>query len=133
MDAEVIYDSPYATLWYHPESKIIHHKIHKFSKDEEFRTFINLASNTLAEKGATKWLSDDRSVLMVEKEGIGVKTELWTSRTINAGWKYWAIVKPKHIISQINMEKMVKYYNTLGITARFFTEVDEAMHWLESL
>lgn len=113
MDTEVIYDSPYATLWYHPESKIIHHKIYKFSKAEEFLTFINLASNTLAEKGAKKWLSDDQSVLLVEKEGDTLNTEKWSKKTIEAGWKYWAIVKPKHVISQINMEKMVKYYNSL--------------------
>ncbi len=132
MDSEVIYDSPYATLWYHPESKIIHHKIYKFSKAEEFLTFINLASNTLAEKGAKKWLSDDQSVLLVEKEGDTLNTEKWSKKTIEAGWKYWAIVKPKHVISQINMEKMVKYYNSLGITAKFFTDVDEALHWLEN-
>lgn len=133
MDPEVIYDSPYATLWYHPESKIIHHKIHKFSKNEEFRFFINLASRTLAEKGATKWLSDDQTVVMVEQRSSESNLELWSKKTIESGWKYWAIVKPKHIISQINMEKMVKYYNSLGITAKFFTDMDEAMHWLENL
>jgi len=30
-------------------------------------------------------------------------------------------------------KKIVKYYNALGITAKFLTEVDKAMHRLESV
>jgi hypothetical protein len=133
LDAEVIYDSPYATLWYHPESKIIHHKIYNLSLNEEFKSFINLASKTLAEKGATKWLSEDQSLLMLEKGSSDFSKVTWPKKTIEAGWKYWAIVQPKNIISQINIEKIVKYFNSLGVTAKFFTDVVEAMQWLESL
>jgi hypothetical protein len=133
MGTEVVYESPYATLWYHTESKIIHHKIHKYSQNEEFRSFINLAARTLGEKGATKWLSEDQSLLMLEKESSNFNKVSWPEKTVDAGWKFWAIVQPKNIITQINMEKIVKHFKSLGVTAKFFSEVEEAMQWLESL
>jgi hypothetical protein len=133
MDTEVIFDSPNVTLWYHPDSKIIHHKIYNFTLNEEFRSFISLASKTLSEKGATKWLSEDQSLLMLEKGNSDFSNVAWPKKTIEAGWKYWALVQPKNIISQINMENIVKHFNSLGVTAKFFTEVDEAFQWLESL
>jgi hypothetical protein len=133
MGPEVIYDSPHATLWYYPESKIIHHKIYNNLIDDEFKTFIGLASRTLAEKGATKWLSEDQSLLLIGKDKSDFSGITWPQKNIENGWKYWAIVQPKNIVTQINMEKMVKYFNSLGVTAKFFTEVEEAKKWLESL
>jgi len=33
---------------------------------------------------------------------------VWFPTTIQAGWKHWAIVQPKYIISQFNLEKVAK-------------------------
>ena len=59
MDTEIIYDSPLATMYYYPDTKIIHHEIHLSNerwKDNEFRELMMLGSRTLEEKGAQKWL-----------------------------------------------------------------------------
>jgi hypothetical protein len=133
MGIVVVYESSNAILWYHPESNIVHHKIYNFSLNEEFISFINLASRTLAEKKSAKWLSEDQSLFLMEKGSSDFRGVSWPKKTIEAGWKYWAIVQPKNIITQINMEKIVKHFKTLGVTARFYSEVDEAMQWLESL
>jgi hypothetical protein len=134
MDAEIIYDSPFATLWYHPESKIIHHSTHKEYgswKAEEFRKMMLLGTQIMAERGANKWLSDDRFSLSVNKEEFQWGTDFWFPETVKAGWKHWAIVQPKHVIAQLNMEKVVKDYKAQGINAMFFADLDEAMNWLE--
>ncbi len=133
MSIEVIYDGPDATLWYHPEKKIIHHKIHRNFQGDKLRNFMILGSKTLAEKGAEKWLSDDRVELMLDKEAIEWSGENWFPTTQKAGWKYWAIVKPKHLISQISYEKIARNYTERGVTTRFFATVEEALSWLESL
>jgi len=135
MNAEIIYNSPFATLWYYPESKIIHHQTHPQKgswQPDEFRQMMLLGSQTLEEKGAQKWLSDDRDTIGASKEEFQWGVEFWFPRTVKAGWKHWAIVQPKHVIAQLNMEKTVKGYKSQGINAMFFTEVDEAMNWLES-
>lgn len=135
MSAEIIFDSPFATLWYHPESKIIHHQTHPHQGawlPEEFRNMMLLGSKTLTEKGADKWLSDDRNTLAANKEEFQWGAEFWFPETVKAGWKHWAIVQPKHIIAQLNLEKVVKDYKSQGINAMFFSDVDEAMQWLEN-
>ncbi|EKD88681.1 MAG: hypothetical protein ACD_34C00399G0007 [uncultured bacterium] len=135
MSAEIIYDSPFATLWYHPESKTIHHQTHPQHgtwQTEEFRKMMLLGSQTLADKGAQKWLSDDRDSNGTNKDEYQWGVEFWFPRTVKAGWKHWAIVQPKHIIAQLNMEKVVKDYKAQGINTMFFSDAEEAMNWLES-
>ena len=39
MPTQTIIDSPFATLWYYPDKKIVHHQIHKFVHGEEFQAF----------------------------------------------------------------------------------------------
>lgn len=136
MSAEILYDSPFATLFFHPEHKIIHHETHSTQgswQPDEFRKMMILGSRIMAEKKAEKWLSDDRNTLGARKEEYQWGVEFWFPETVKAGWKHWAIVQPKHIIAQLNMEKVVKDYQKQGINAKFFTDVDEAMEWLESL
>jgi hypothetical protein len=136
MSAEIVYDSPFATLWYHPESKIIHHSIHeKYTvwESAEFRKIMMLGTKIMAEKGAEKWLSDDRFTHASNKEEYQWGVEFWFPETIKAGWKHWAIVQPKRIIAQLNLEKVVKGYKEQGINTNFFTDVDEAMKWLVSM
>ena len=56
----------------------------------------------------------------------------WFPQTIQAGWKYWAIVQPEKVIAQLNMKKLVEDYAKAGIVAKFFSNPEEAMKWLES-
>jgi hypothetical protein len=133
MNIETIFDSPEATLWYHPESKIIHHKIHKPMPTESLTSFLYLGTHTMAEKSADKWLSEDQSIIMVDLAAIKWSKEVWFPDTVKAGWKFWAIVQPKHMVSQISMEKIAKEYKEQGITTQFFSNPDDALKWLESL
>lgn len=135
MNAEIIYDSPFATMWYYPDSKIIHHQTHDSQRSwqpEEFRKMMLLGSQTLSGKGAQKWLSDDRNSLAVNKEEFQWGQEFWFPETIKAGWKHWAVIQPKNIIAQINLEKAVKDYKEKGINVQYFSDVEEGMKWLES-
>jgi hypothetical protein len=136
MNVEIIYESPFASLWFHPDYKIIHHSTHKdYGKWEatEFREMMMLGTRIMAERGATKWLSDDTYTLALSKEEYQWGVEYWFPETIKAGWKHWAIVQPNKIIAQLNMEKVVKEYKEQGINAKFFTEVDVAFNWLTNV
>ena len=133
MSTETIFDSQSGTIWYHPDTKILHHKIHKYMYDQEFKDFLMMGTNTLKEKGSQKWLSDDQTNLVISKEHMAWGEREWFPKTIAAGWKYWAIVKPKNVIGQMDLEKMAKDYGTKGVEARFFDNPDDAYHWLVSI
>jgi hypothetical protein len=132
MPKVTILDNAFATLWYHPEKKIVHHVIHKFIYGEEFKKLLLTGTETLKKNGAKKWLSNDKSNTVLRTEDTNWGQENWFPQTIQAGWKYWAIVQPAAAIAQMNMEKLVKLYSSMGITAKFFSDENEAMKWLES-
>jgi hypothetical protein len=132
MESTKMYESSYATMWYHPEKKIVHHQVHKFIFGEEFQKLLLTGTDTLKKNQACKWLSDDRSNTALKKEDMEWATTSWFPQTVQSGWKFWAIVQPEKIIAQINMEKAAADYAQAGVVARFFTDPDEAMKWLES-
>lgn len=132
MQPIILYDSPFAIMWYHPDKKIVHHQIRKFMFGEEFHKFLLIGTEAMKKNRACKWLSDDRSNSALSKEDMEWGATNWFPQTIRAGWKFWAIVQPEKIIAQINMEKLAENYANAGIVAKFFTDADEAMKWLTS-
>src|SRR5689334_16804117 len=105
MSQTTIVETDYATLWYHPEKKIIHHKFHKFIHGPEFRAVLDKGVDIMKQNGAAKWLSDDRNnSTLTQEDGAWAQTD-WSVRVIDAGWKFWAIVMPEKVIGQINMKR----------------------------
>lgn len=125
-----VLDTPSFIMWYHPDTKIVHHQIRRFSFGKEFRDFLLTGTELIRKHKATKWLSDDHSNTALAKEDLEWAQTNWTPQTIQAGWKHWAIVQPEKVLGKMAMDRVVKDYQLAGINARFFTDVDEAMKWL---
>ena len=132
MSTEVIEQNDYATMYYHPESKIVHHEFHKFIYGDVFRSFLLKGTETMKKNGAIKWLSDDRKNPVMRAEDMDWGAKTWFPTTLEGGWKYWAIVQPEGILAKITMENLMKEYAKAGVVTKFFTDPDEALKWLES-
>ena len=133
MAAQVLIDNPYVTLWYHPETKIVHHQMHKFIIESVFRDFHEAGTLALKQHGAQKWLSDDRKNPVLAQSLHEWARDHWFPKTRDAGWKYWAIVAPEEELGQWTMDRAVEDYRAQGIIARYFREPDEAMQWLRGV
>lgn len=125
-------DNENATMWCYPEKKIIRHQYHKFMSGKIFQEFLMTGTEAMRKYGATKWLSDDRNNPILSPTDLKWGQTIWFPATLAAGWKYWAIVQPKAILAKMTMEEEVKRYAEFGITARLFSDAEEAMIWLES-
>jgi hypothetical protein len=132
MAKEILYDNEFATMWYLPEKKMVHHQVHKFFHDEAFQKFLSAGTVALKKYGAHKWLSDDRGMTVFKKEDIEWAMTKWIPETVAAGWKYWAIVQPEKALAAMNLEEFAKTYASMGIVSKFFTDPDAAMKWLEA-
>lgn len=128
----VIIDSDSRCLWYHPDKQIVHHQFHQFIWGSDFRELLLAGAELLKKHKARKWLSDDRGMPVLRIEDIQWAQTEWFPSMVQAGWKYWAIVQPEKVIGQINIERLMKEFSAAGIVARYFSDPDEAMHWLES-
>lgn len=133
MQSQVIIDNEYATLWYHPQGKIVHHQFHKFIHGDAFREVLNRGLDAFTTYGAQKWLSDDRHNSTLTKEDGEWAITDWSTRVFAADWKYWAVVLPDRKIGQINLNMFMREYITRGLEVRAFEDPDEARQWLESV
>ncbi len=130
VEATVVFESPSVVMWYHPDSKIVHHQIKKFAFGKEFRDFLLAGTAAMGKYKATKWLSDDRSNTALAKEDLDWAQTNWFPQTVAAGWKHWAIVQPEKTLGKMAMDRLVKDYLMAGINAKFFSDPEEAMKWL---
>jgi hypothetical protein len=131
MPTQVIIDNPYVTMWYYPEKKILHHKIHKFIFGDQFQEMLLSGTEVLRKNLAQKWLSDDRNNSVLKQEDLEWSEAQWAPLTAKAGWKYWAIVQPDKVLGQLAMQRLTDKYAPLGVTAKVFTDPAAAMSWLE--
>jgi len=132
MAKELIMENDSAVLWYHPESKIVHHQIKKYVYGKELQELLLKGTELLKEKGAIKWLSDDRNSNAIRKADAEWGASVWFPLTVQYGWKYWAIVQPEKLIGQLDMKRRIEQYAEKGITAKMFSDLDEALEWLEA-
>jgi hypothetical protein len=132
MSKVTIFDNDRAALWFHPETKIVHHEIKKYVFGPQLREILDQGYDLLMEKGAQKWLSDDRNNGPLNQEDSEWAKNDWFPRVVAAGWKFWAIVMPKAAMGVINMRKFKDEYAKAGIIVNVFDNPDEALTWLES-
>jgi hypothetical protein len=131
MSEITILDNEFITMKYYPDKKILHHTFHKYIFGDEFRAALNKGVEVLQQYNAHKWLSDDRENSALPKEDTNWSVTDWFPRVVKAGWKYWAIVLPKKIVGQMNMNQFIEEYSKKGVITKIFSDPTDAMTWLE--
>jgi hypothetical protein len=125
-----IMDDENVSIWYYPESKILHHQVHKFFFGQVYRDVFNAGAQAFKKYGAQKWLSDDRNVTAWTKEDVEWGNKDWFPRMLQSGWKYWAIIFPEKVVGQMVLKKFAENYSSMGIQTKIFSSLDEAKKWL---
>jgi hypothetical protein len=119
------------TLWYHEETKIVHHELHRYPGASTLEAALESGLAVLRQHGAHKWLSDDRSGGALPKAHHEWAETNWGPRAAKAGWKYWALIPPTEVLGQMNMVRIKEIYASLGVRASLFTTPDDALEWLK--
>jgi hypothetical protein len=131
MPAIKVFEDENISMWFYPETKILHHQWHKFFCGQPFRDALNRGVEVFQKHGAQKWLSDDRAMPALSKEDLEWGDKDWFPRVAKLGWKYWAIVTPEKVVGQLTLKRLAEAYKTRGVTTQFFSSPDEAKKWLE--
>jgi hypothetical protein len=126
----VVLDNEYITLWYWPAYRLVHHEMHQYTAGDPFRSALEAGLATMIERGANKWLSDDRANNALPPADDEWARTQWFPRTKAAGWKYWAIVKPEKILGTMHLRRFAEAYAKEGITANMFSDPDHALAWI---
>lgn len=128
-----VVDTDYATLWYYPDAKIVHHVFHKFIYGQEFRNVLEKGLELIKEHGATKWLSDDRKNSTLPTVDLEWSMNDWFYRVFELGWRNWAVIMPDKVFGQATMNRIMARNIQEGLNIKVFEDPDEALIWLESL
>ncbi len=132
-----VIDDEYASLWYHPDAKIVHHKIKRFLVEGMFERLLTTGAELLEQHGAKKWLSDDRDNVVIAPEDIAWGEARWVPRAAEAGLKYWGVVLPSGAVGSLQLVTRIKAPQNLeripALTTRIFETVEDALAWLESV
>lgn len=128
----VILDDEFVSLWYHPETRIVHHRIHKYLLPGVFRKLLTAGAELLEAHRATKYLSDDRSNVVVDPADVKWADENWYPRAIKAGLKRWALVMPSNMVGTLQSKAILEDRRKRGLDVEGFDSVEAAMAWLES-
>jgi hypothetical protein len=129
----LVLENEHIVLWYHPESKIIHHRHRaKLIHSDVLRNVLETGLSLLSRHKTSKWLSDDRMHVVFTTKDVEWSKNDWFPRALDAGWKYWAIVQPENEIGKLNLEQFTFDYSRKGITIKIFKTPEEAYEWLTS-
>jgi hypothetical protein len=122
-----------ATLWYHPEGRIVHHQFHRNIQGEPFREILTRGAELVEKNGAQKWVSDDRGNTALHPDDAKWATEVWSPRVLEAGWKAWAIVMPEQLLGKLNMKRFIAMYADQGVSVRTFGQPEQALVWIRTI
>jgi hypothetical protein len=133
MTRTTLIDNDFITLYFHEDDQIIHHVYKNGIHGDYLKDGLNAGTDKLIETGAVKWLSDNRAIEGVTNEESAWINEVWLPRTIEAGWKFWALVVPENVMGQMNMIQFVNSFAEKGVKVMVFTDDDNAMTWLTGI
>jgi hypothetical protein len=129
----ILVDNEYITVKYDPEHKFIHHTVHKPVEGWDLRNALLAGSEALKKYGASKWLSDDRLNGPISDEDREWGVENWNIPTIEAGWKYWALVVPTEVVAAGSLVPVMSHWYELGLRMMVFSSMDKAVEWLDNV
>jgi hypothetical protein len=132
MSTFTIMDSEAATLWFHAEAGIVHHRFKKSVSGDDFRWILEGGLQLLKARGASKWLSDDRTNGALDPQDAQWAMNDWAPRAAAAGWRYWAIVLPRSAGGTEDMKQYIDRGPALGVDVQLFFDPLLALAWLES-
>jgi hypothetical protein len=133
MSEVIVFDSEDATLLFHPESGIVHHRFKHSARGEGFREVLTEGLALLEDPAVDKWLSDERLNLDLPVEDREWADEWWQPRAIAMGWKYWAVVLPAEALGVVEMATHINEARREGVVVSVFFDAGTALAWLESL
>ena len=134
----VIEDNEFVSLWYHTDKKVVHHKIktvkppYNQTHRKLFRATLLRGVQLFKDHSANKWLSDDTDAIPIPAHDVEWGEKEWAPKAVVCGWRFWAMVVPKDLVSQMGASNIVRRLSALGVTVKPFSDETQALNWLES-
>ncbi len=131
MSAVTVFDDEYMSLWYYPETGIVHHRIKGYLPPGGFRKLLSASAELLETRRATKYVSDDRGNVVVDPEDIKWADDNWYPRVSKAGLRHWALVMPSTMVGTLQAKAILETRRKQGLDVEGFAAIEDALAWLQ--
>jgi hypothetical protein len=131
MSTVTVLDDEFMSLWYHPQTGIVHHRINGYLVQGGFRKLLDASAELLESRRATKYLSDDRNNVVVDPEDIKWADDNWYPRAIKAGLRRWALVLPATMVGTLQAKSILDKRRKQGLDVEGFDGIEAALAWLQ--
>ncbi len=122
------------TIYYDSGLSIVHVDWNdKMAKPSGFIQACEFALQLMIEKNVYKMIADNSKVPVVMRENQSWLTDDWFPRAINAGFRYSAVIVPNNKFVEYTIKKIEHNINNNLFTVQYFTNVEEARAWLQTL
>lgn len=104
-----------------------------YATSQQFREGTELMLNTLIRHKAKKVLADIKDMIIIGQDDQQWLTAHFIPRAIEFGFRYIALLRPRHYFNQVAVETISYKVDIDKLTIHFFEEVDEAREWLQEI
>ncbi len=130
-DLVVLKETDGYLLEYLEDLQSMRHILKRNNSFKEWQELLLTGTAYLAEKGITKWISDNRKNGRIDEEAAEWINETWLPFAIQSGWNTWAIVEPENFSSRLNQRKYKKFFQKYGIRIASFSNPEDAEEWIK--
>ena len=124
MSTVTVFDDEYMSLWYYPETGIVHHRMKGYLPPGGFRKPLNASAELLETHRATKYVSDDRANVVVDPDDTEWADDHWYPRVAKAGLKHWALVMPSTVVGTLQGKSILETRRRQGLDVEGFGRVE---------
>lgn len=129
--ARKILSNDYFDLLFHETEKVVHHIYKPPMDDNHLKELLTRGTSLMRESGAKKWISDNRRLVNTfSPEYADWTMNVWLPDTIDAGWKYWALVVPEEVAASADHIKFVESFYNSGVWVTVWVNVEDAYKWI---
>ena len=106
------------------------HRLKRNNSFKEWQELLLTGTAYMAEKGLSKWISDNRKNGRPGPDTAEWINDTWLPFAIRSGWKTWALVEPENFSSKLNQRMHNKYFLERGIQMAAFSDPVDAECWI---
>lgn len=132
MPTETVFDDEFMSLWYYPDTGVVHHRIKGYLPQGGFRKLLDASAELLEKYRASKYVSDDRDNVVVDPDDIRWADDHWYPRVAKAGLRHWALVLPSTMVGTLQAKSILETRRRQGLDVEGFGRLEDAMAWLQS-
>ena len=127
------YDKPKCKIYLHHTINAVILEWFGYASHEEFTEACNFSLELMARNKGSKMIANNLKSEVVNPKNQDWLTTVWFPKAYTQGYRISAVIISKSAFNQIIVKQIVNKMDKEKFTVQFFTTMQEAVKWLETV